>query len=159
AKPEGSQAAPKSAAASSAPKAPVNCAVIGLGSQGREILTGLSKMGSEAQVLCICDTFDKPVLIKKSQAIVPKAQFNKDYKAVLDNKDIKAVFIATPSHLHKQVALDAVQAGKHVYLEMPYSHNLEEAKAIAQAGMAAKNIFQPGLQVRCSAQAEHVNHF
>jgi predicted dehydrogenase len=152
-------AAAKPAAPSAPPKPPVNCAVIGLGPQGREILTALSKMGSEAPVLSICDTYSILNYIKKAQVIVPKAQFTKDYRAALDNKNIQAVIIATPSHLHKQIALDAIQAGKHVYCEAPFSQDLDEAKVIAQAGMASKTMFQPGLQVRCSAQAEHVHHF
>jgi predicted dehydrogenase len=138
---------------------PVNCAVIGLGARGKEILTSLSKMGAFAPIVGICDTFSAPTFVKKAQAIAPKATFTNDYKKLLDDKTVEAVFIATPTHKHKQIVLDAIAAGKHVYCEAPYSNTIEEAKAIAQAGAAAKTIFQPGIQVRCNAQAEHVDHF
>src|SRR5258708_4028653 len=156
---QGAKSAPKPAGPVTPPKSPVICAVVGLGPEGREILTALSKMGPEAPVSCICDTYSIVSYVKKAQDIAPKALFTKDYRAALDNKNIQSIIIATPSHLHKQIALDAIQAGKHVYCEAPFSNDLDEAKAIAQAGMAAKTMFQPGLQVRCSAQAEHVHHF
>ncbi len=149
----------KTVAPAGPPKTAVTCGVIGLGPQGREILKSLAKMGSEARTTTICDSYDSPVFVRKSQELVPSAQFVSDYRKVLDNPAIQAIFIATPSHKHKQVALDAIAAGKNVYCEAPFSHDLAEAKAIAQAGMASKKIFQPGLQVRCNAQAEHVNHF
>lgn len=159
------QAKPGQAAASAAPVddelkgAPVNCAVIGLGQRGREILTSLARMGKFAPIVMICDTFEAPSFKKKALAIAPNATFVTDYRQVLSNPAVKAVFIATPTSKHKQIALDAVQAGKHVYCEAPLANDIAEAKAIAQAGMGAKTIFQPGLQGRCNAQTAHVYHF
>ena len=138
---------------------PVTIAVIGLGSRGREILTSLAKVGPNAQVTMICDKFTAPVFVKKSTEIAPKATFVDDYRKVLDDKSIQAVFIATPTHTHKQIALDAIAAGKHVYLEAPLAHTIEDAKAIAQAGKAAKAVFQSGLQNRCNGQTLHVGRF
>lgn len=139
---------------------PVPCAVIGLGEQGRAILTSLAKLGAaKAPVAAICDKFKTPVFMKKSLAITPDAAFQDDYRKVLDDKKIQAVFVATPSHLHKQIVLDALQAGKHVYCEAPLANDLTEAKDIAKAGMAAKTFLVPGLQVRSNAQANHVHHF
>jgi predicted dehydrogenase len=138
----------------------VTFGVIGLGARGKEILTSLAKMGPQyAKVVGICDSFKAPTFIKKSQAIVPDATFDEDYRKILDNKAIEAVFIATPTHKHKQIVLDAIAAGKHVYCEAPLSNDLAEAKAIAQAGQAAKAVFQTGLQIRCNAQSAHVFHF
>ncbi len=138
---------------------PVNCAVIGLGARGKEILGDLARYGAGAPVVAICDTFTAPNFLKKAQAIAPKAAFQPDYRKVLDDKTIQAVFIATPTHLHKQIALDAVAAGKHVYCEAPLANDIAEAKAIAQAALAGKTIFQPGLQQRCNLQAAHVYQF
>lgn len=139
---------------------PVGCAVIGLGRQGQDILASLAKLGvSRAPIYGICDTYHTPVFLKKSTEIAPSASFSDDYRRTLDNKRVQAVFVATPSHLHKQIVLDALQAGKHVYCEAPLATDLAEAKAIAQAGMAAKTFLMPGLQVRSNAQAAHVGHF
>ena len=140
---------------------PINCAVIGLGAQGQAILSALAKMGAGAPVAGICDTYKTPVFVKRSTEILknPAVPFSDDYRKVLDDKSVQAVFIATPSHKHKQIVLDALAAGKHVYCEAPLAVDLEEAKAIAQAGTAAKTIFQPGLQMRSNMQYKHVLHF
>jgi predicted dehydrogenase len=99
------------------------------------------------------------VFLKKVTPIVPNAPFFDDYHRVLEQKDIQAVFIATPSHRHKQIALDALAAGKHVYCEAPLATDLDEAKAIAKAGLDAKTVFMPGLQARSNMQALHVLKF
>jgi predicted dehydrogenase len=139
---------------------PVNVAVIGASFQGRNILTSLAKMGAgSAPVVSVCDSFSTPSFQKKVTAIVPSAAFVADYRKVLDDKSVQAVFIATPSHKHKQIALDAIAAGKHVYCEMPLSHDIAEARAIAMAGKDSKATFQAGLQQRSNMQAHHVLKF
>lgn len=138
---------------------PVNIAVIGLGPRGREILTSLAKIGPAANVVAICDKFATPVFTKRAAEIAPKAAVVADYKAVLADPKVQGVFIATPTHQHKQIALDAIAAGKHVYCEAPLAHTVEDAKAIAVAAKGAKVVFQSGLQSRCNAQALHVGRF
>ncbi len=139
------------------PPPPVATAVIGLGTQGREAVSALARQNSAPRY--ICDTYEGKIFVKKSQALAPEAAFVKDYRAILDDKNIKAVVVATPTHLHKQIVLDALQAGKHVYCEAPLSNNMEEAKTIAKAGMDAKTIFMPGLQWRSNAQHKHIYKF
>jgi len=138
---------------------PVNVGVIGLGPRGREILASLAKLGPGAPVVALCDTFQAPVFLKKATVLAPKAAVHSDYKVLLSQKDVQAVFVATPTHKHRQIVLDALQAGKHVYCEAPLAHTVEEAKAIAQAAKAAKTVFQAGLQQRCNGQTVHVSYF
>jgi predicted dehydrogenase len=141
---------------------PINCAVMGLGAQGKEILAALSRVPG-ANVVAICDTYSSPVFTKRAQEAAPKASFIADYRQVLERKDVAAVFIATPTHKHKDIALAALQAGKHVYCESPMAHTIEDAKAIAQAAKAAteggKLIFQVGQQYRANPQHHHVEKF
>ena len=137
---------------------PVNCAVIGLGPQGREILASLAKLGN-GPVVGISDTYTVPAYVKRSQDIAPSAKFISDYKQILDDKSVQAVFIATPSFQHKQIVIDAIAAGKHVYCEAPLASSIEEARDIARAGQSSKNIFQAGLQTRSNKQAVHVLDF
>ena len=138
---------------------PVNIAVIGLGSRGREILSMLARVGPVANVVSLCDKFTAPVHVKKSTAIAPKAAVVDDYRKVLQDKNVQAVFIATPTHTHKQIVLDAVAAGKHVYCEAPLAHTVEDAREIARAGKGLKGVFQSGLQNRCNLQTLHVGRF
>ncbi len=142
------------------PGNPVKFGIIGTGPQGREIMTSLAKIkAGKAQIVSYCDTYKAAALQRKAAAIAPAATFTDDYRKILDDKTIQAVFIATPSHLHRQIVLDALQAGKHVYCEAPLASNIGEAQDIARAGLKAKTIFMPGLQVRSNKQHEHVLKF
>jgi predicted dehydrogenase len=128
----------------------VKCGVIGLGPWGREILTALSRQ-KEAEIVSVCDKYAP--LLKRGAGLAPKADAVADYKKVLEKKDVKGVFIATPTHQHKQIVIDALQAGKHVYCEAPIASTIQDARAIALAAKAAqKVVFQAGLQMRSDPQ-------
>ena len=148
------------AAASSAATAPsgppVGCGVIGLGPQGRDILANLTRQPL-TQAVAVCDTYE-PYLNRAKEA-APKATSVTDYRKLLDAPEVQAVFVATPSHQHKQIVLDALQAGKHVYCEAPLAVTADDAKAIAQAGQGSKQVFASGLQYRSNPQHQHSLRF
>lgn len=136
---------------------PINCAVIGCGQWGREIITNLGQL-KKANISAICDEY-KPYLTRTGRQ-APSAKKVEDYRAILDDKDIHAVIVATPTHLHKQIVIDALQAGKHVYCETPLAHTIEDAQAIAKAAKAAKKVnFQSGLQQRADPEIIHILNF
>ncbi|MEK7707362.1 MAG: Gfo/Idh/MocA family oxidoreductase, partial [Verrucomicrobiota bacterium] len=144
------QVAPEKAEEAKVPVTKIKVAVIGLGLWGREILDQLGRL-PQVEIAAICDNY--PAMVRRSAGKAPGAAQVEDYKAVLDNKDIQAVIIATPTHLHKDVAIAALQAGKHVYCEAPLAHTIEDAKAIAQAAKnAVGQVFQAGLQMRSDPQ-------
>ena len=136
------------------PVAPVNCAVIGLGDQGREILRALATVPG-AVVKTICDTH-RPAH-KRALELGPKAKASTDYRKILDDKEVRAVWVATPSHLHKDVVLAALAAGKHVYCEAPLAHTVADARTIATAARKApQQVFQVGLQRRANPLDLHI---
>jgi predicted dehydrogenase len=131
--------------------AKIKVAVIGLGAWGREILNSLGRLLQPDDIAAICDIY--PASMRRSTSAAPRAAQTEDYKTILENKDIKAVIIATPSHQHKEIALAALKAGKHVYCEAPLANTIEDVRDIALAAKAAENqIFQPGLQLRADPQ-------
>lgn len=140
------------------PPSPVTVAVIGANERGREMLTSLSYVKG-AVVKYVCDSYESVGFQKRAMENAPKATFVTDYKKVLDDPSVQGVFVATPTHLHKQIVLDALAAGKHVYCEAPLAHTIEEARVIAIAGRDSKQIFQAGLQNRTNLQHHHVRHF
>jgi predicted dehydrogenase len=146
--------AEESTTAESKPAGPrLKIGVIGLGAWGREILNTLAVDPNDkvADVAAICDNY--AASLKRATNLAPKAAQTNDYKTILDNKEIKAVVVATPTHLHKEMVLAALQAGKHVYCEAPLANTLEDAREIAKAAGAAKNlVFQAGLQLRSDKQ-------
>jgi len=139
------------APASDKPAGPkVKCGLIGLGSWGREIISNLSRV-REAQLVALCDTYG--VSLRRAAKLAPEAKTIEDYRALLDDKEVQAVLIATPSHQHREIAVAALQAGKHVYCEAPLAASIDDARAIAQAAKAAvKQVFQAGLQNRSDPQ-------
>ncbi len=150
---------PAASAAAATPAGPaVGVGVIGLGDRGREVLHEAALL-PELSVTAICDIYDP--FVKRAQAIAPKAKPYSDYKALLADPALTAVILTTPSNLHKDIALAALQAGKHLYCEAPLASTVEDAKAIASAGLhaAPKQIFQAGLQKRVHPQYIHVDKF
>ena len=136
----------------------LSLAVIGAGERGKEILAALSLL-PEAVVKYVCDSYTSPLFQKKALENAPKATFVTDYKKVLADATVKGVFVATPTHLHKQIVLDAIAAGKHVFCEAPLAHTVEEAREIALAGKNSKQIFQVGIHNRTNPQHHHVKKF
>ena len=135
----------------------VKVAVIGLGPWGREILDQLGRI-EQAEIVAICDNY--PAMVRRSASKAPGAAQVEDYKAVLENKDVQAVIVATGSNQHKEITIAALKAGKHVYCEAPLAVSIEDARAIA---LAAKNavgqVFQAGLQMRSNPQRHFLYPF
>jgi predicted dehydrogenase len=135
----------------------VNCAVIGCGIQGREIINTLMRLPN-APVVAVCDTYE--AFLRRGKEAAPNAANESDYKKVLAQKDVQAVFVATPTHLHKDIVIEALKAGKHVYCEAPLAHSVEDARAIAEAAKAAYKVnFQSGLQMRSEPQRHFLLQF
>jgi len=137
--------------------APMNIAVIGCGTWGKEIIQTLALL-KNAPVVAICDSY-KPFL-NKAKNLAPNAVAVEDYKQVLEMKSVEAVIVATPTHLHKDIVIDALKAGKHVYCEAPLAHTIEDTIAIAKAARdAVKLNFQSGLQYRSEPMKYSVRTF
>ncbi|MDB6033308.1 MAG: hypothetical protein JWM16_3646 [Verrucomicrobiales bacterium] len=136
---------------------PVNCAVIGCGIQGREIINTLMRLPN-APVVAVCDTYE--AFLRRGKEAAPNAVGETDYKKLLAQKDVQAVFVATPTHQHKDIVIEALKAGKHVYCEAPIAHTVEDARAIAKAAKAAYKVnFQTGLQMRSEPQRHFLLQF
>jgi predicted dehydrogenase len=111
----------------------VNFAVIGLGTMGSGHLRGLKRQASDLNVDVVqtCDVYGKRAE-RSAQFIGSQASATQRHEAVMENKQVDAVLIATPDHWHARLAIDAIQAGKHVYLEKPMCHTIEQALELAR---------------------------
>lgn len=135
----------------------VKLGIIGLGPRGRDIINTL-QLQPEAEIAAICDHY--PGMLRRSAANVPGAKQIADYKALLEDKEIQAVIIATPSHKHRNIAIEALKAGKHVYCEAPMATTLEDARAMAVAARdAVGQVFQPGMALRSDPQRHFLMQF
>jgi len=111
----------------------VRFGMIGLGVMGTGHLHDFKKQLEKLNVDIIqtCDVYRKRA--EKSAAFVgPQASPTQKHEDVLGNKNIDAVLIATPDHWHAKIAIDAIKAGKHVYLEKPMCHTIEQALELAK---------------------------
>jgi predicted dehydrogenase len=142
-------------AAASGP--PVNLAIIGLGSWGREILTVLARV-PPARVAMICDVYAPAV--RRAAEIAPGATGVADLRRALDSSAIDAIVVATPTPTHTPILSAALDAGKHVYCEAPLAASIDDARAIAVAARAhPTQVVQGGLQGRSNQLYRHVSQF
>jgi predicted dehydrogenase len=99
------------------------------------------------EMVAICDVYE-PRLLQAADIAGPAATKVADYRRILDDRTIDAVVIGTPDHWHKKIALDAVSAGKDVYVEKPVSHTIAEGEEMVRVIEASKQIVQTGTQQR-----------
>jgi len=129
---------------------PLKVGVIGCGAWGREILRTLSLIPF-GPVVAICEIY--PPYLRRAGRLAREAKQYTDYRKLLEDDNVEGVIVATPTHQHKQIVLDALKAGKHVYCEAPMAMTIEDAKEIAAAARDAIELnFQVGLQNRCDRQ-------
>ena len=122
----------------------INIALIGKGGMGTaNTNTALSIDG--VKLVGVCDLYDKRLKDAKAQW-GDQLFTTKEYKEILSRKDVDAVIIATPDHWHQQIAIEAMNAGKHVYCEKPVIHKLGEGKALIDAQKKSGVLFQVGSQ-------------
>ncbi len=124
----------------------LSVACLGTGGRCRHLMSALAKVPG-VKMTAVCDVYDVPLESAKKLAD-PKAIASKQYRALLDRKDIDAVLIASPDHWHVPMAVDACNAGKDVYVEKPLTHDHCEGKAIIEAQNKNKKIVQVGMQQR-----------
>jgi predicted dehydrogenase len=117
---------------------------IGVGIRGN-ILMERSKRVGRNRVVEVADLYDGHIDKAKEVAGEP-IRASKDYRQMLDNKEVQAVIIAAPDHWHKTIALDALAAGKDVYLEKPMTYRWEDGAVITAAAQKYGRILQVGSQ-------------
>ena len=128
----------------------IRIGVIGVNSRGKALAQGFAKL-PDCEVTYICDVDSRA--LEKCQAAIHKItgrtpKGEKDIRKMLESNDFEAVVIATPDHWHAKAAIMAMQAGKHVYLEKPTSHNPAENEMLVRAALKYNRIVQVGNQRR-----------
>ncbi|MBK1877571.1 Gfo/Idh/MocA family protein [Pelagicoccus mobilis] len=132
------------------PNGDVRVAVVGIRSRGMQLIKDVMRSEGTA-IVAICDV-DSAILNKQAQKletdfnITPDKELN--YRKLLERKDIDAVILATPNHLHAIQTIWACQAGKDVYVEKPVCHNVWEGQQMVAAAKRYGRIVQAGLQNR-----------
>ena len=128
----------------------VRVAVVGLHSRGTEVASEFAR-NTGAEVVAVCDIDDANFAqaikaVEKAGGKTPRTE--KDFRKLLDDKEIDVVVNATPDHWHALIAVLACQAGKDVYSEKPASHNVVEGRRMVEAARKYKRVVQLGTQRR-----------
>jgi predicted dehydrogenase len=133
-----------------APSDKINVALIGSRNMGFGILNRHLEQ-PDANCVAMCDV-DQNVLNERAAEIKNKYQMDPklfgDYRKVLDRKDVDAVIIGTPDHWHCKIMVDAVKAGKDVYVEKPMANTIEECNVMVDAARKYNRVVQVGQQQR-----------
>ncbi|MEM9324907.1 MAG: Gfo/Idh/MocA family oxidoreductase [Bacteroidota bacterium] len=127
--------------------------VIGTGSRGKGLMHTLGKVGNFEVTAC-CDIL--PFRLDEAREIAPKAKKYKDYDKLLADKNIDAVIIATPFGTHDEVALAAIDAGKHIYCEKTMVRGMEEIQNVVTKASQSDKVFQTGHQYHSSPLYKNV---
>ena len=128
-----------------APSDKLNIAGIGVGGKAEVNLPYAWNNGAE-NIVALCDVDDRRAV--KARNMWPNVPYYKNFREMLDKeqKNIDAVMITTPDHMHAVHALPCMQLGKHVYLEKPLTHDIYEARILTQAEKKYKVVTQMGNQ-------------
>lgn len=124
-------------------KSVVKLGIIGPGSRGRYLMQFLAN-NKKADIVALCDVYQPS--LDQALKIAPNAKTYKDYRYLLEDKSIDAVVIATPLNTHCQIALDAFDAGKHVFCEKSIGFTMEECLAMYNKHKSSGKIFFSGQQ-------------
>jgi hypothetical protein len=141
-----------------APSDKLNIAAIGAGGKGWVNLNNSFNKGSD-NIVALCDVDDR--MAKRSREKWPKASYYRDFRVLLEKEDknIDAVIVSTPDHMHAVQALAAMEMGKHVYVEKPLTHDIYEARILTRAAVKYKLVTQMGNQGSSGDDTRIVEHW
>jgi len=143
------------------PNDKINFGVIGCNGMGWEDMKSILK-NSETDCIALCD-IDDTVLEERSENVEyitgKKPKLYKDYRKLLEHKDIDAVVIGTPDHWHCLNLIDSLNADKHVYCEKPISNSIKEAEIMLQTSIESKKCVQVGQWQRSGGQYKEAMNY
>ena len=131
----------------------LNFAIVGLHSRAYAHLSALKANRPDARIAYVCDVDTntmKRFAAETDKEMGESAKMEQDFRNILREKDVDAIAIATPDHWHAPMAIAALQAGKHVYVEKPCSHNPAEGALLVEAQKKYGKQVQMGTQQRSS---------
>ncbi|MBP0903983.1 Gfo/Idh/MocA family protein [Mariniflexile gromovii] len=132
----------------------LNIGVIGTGDRGTGMISNINKIKNFNVIGC-CDVL--PFRLDNGlNAVKGKAKGYTDYRKLLDNKDIDAILVTTPFNTHSKIAIDALDAGKHVYCEKTMAKGFDGIHNLVEKVNQSKTVFQTGHQYHSSRLYTHV---
>src|SRR5438309_2032827 len=122
----------------------VHVGMIGVGGRGQDLLNQILALPNAAELVAIADIYSRRR--DEAKAMAPNIQTYDDHRRLLDRKDIDAVIVASPLHIHARHFLDTLAAGKDVYCEKTMTWSIAEAEQCLNAAKGSDRVVQIGLQ-------------
>ena len=119
--------------------------IIGAGGRGKYLIGQFKEAGAE--VGAVCDVYAPNLEGGLKEASTGARPFG-DYRRLLEDKGVEAVIVSTPDHWHARMAIDAMEAGKDVYVEKPMAHTIDEGFRMIEVARRTKRVLQVGMQRR-----------
>ena len=126
----------------------ISAGIIGAGGRGRYLTGQFKELG--VNMSAVCDIYEPNLQAGLKEASSGARAFH-NYRQLLDDKGIDAVVVATPDHWHARMVIDAVEAGKDVYVEKPLAHKIDEGFQVIDAVRRTRRVVQVGTQRRSAA--------
>ena len=134
----------------------INIGMIGPGERGSGLVRALATL-ENVKIISICDIYE-PNLKKGAQLAASQPKEFTDYRKIIEDKDVDAVVIATPLHLHHEMTLAALNANKHVFVEKTLAYSTEQCDQMVKAANAhSKLVVQVGIvrvNIQCRAEVQ-----
>lgn len=137
----------------------LNVAIIGLGRRLGAYYEPVSKKENNVELIYLCDVMQsqrEKAAASFAKYIDYKPKLENDIRNVIDDKNVDLIFNATPDHWHTPGAILAMKGGKHVYLEKPCSHNMNENELVVAAAKKYNKVVQMGNQQRSSGHTQEI---
>ena len=131
----------------------IQVGLIGSGGRGRRLMVLSSDIEPAVEFVAVCDAYE-PKRREGLEIAGPKAKGFIDHRRLLEMKEIDAVIVASPEHLHGPQLLDAIDAGKDVYVEKPMTYSVEEGVRIIKSVRNSDRIVQVGMQRRSAPMCQ-----
>lgn len=137
----------------------IHVALQGLGRRYNAYMAAIADKRNNIELSYLCDVMKSQrdnAAINVAKRINYKPKLENDIRKIMNDKDVDAIFMATPDHWHAPGACMAMQAGKHVYLEKPCSHNPEEGELLVAYQKKYNKVVQMGNQQRSSLESQEI---
>ncbi len=128
----------------SSPNDRVNLGIIGVASRGADNLKGVVAEDS-VNIVALCDVDENRA--GKARAAHPSATYTQDFRKLIDQKNIDAIVVSTPDHMHAIPTLAALRSGRHVYCEKPLAHTVREIRLVRETAAKTGLVTQMGTQI------------
>ena len=136
------------------PNGKLNVGFVGVANRAGDDLAEVAREMASVNVAALCDVDEN--YLAQARSKYPGAQTYKDFRKLIDQKDLDAIVVGTPDHTHAMASVAALKTGRHVYCEKPLTRTVSEARIVAETAAKHKRVTQIGTQIHAGGNYRRV---